>query len=105
MIVTSRNKSVEFVTFCGAEWSRRGHAGTIQEGVRNGLTRTMSTTPRIDSAIPGQPPDFGSVMSHIPNTIDRFFDLYAEFWQNGVVDPHLKEMTRLRNARITDCGY
>jgi hypothetical protein len=65
----------------------------------------MSTTPRIDSAISGQAPDFGSVMSHIPNTMGRFFDLYAEFWQNGVVNPHLKEMTRLRNARITDCGY
>jgi hypothetical protein len=65
----------------------------------------MSTTPRIDSAIPGQPAEFGSVMSHIPNTTGRFFDLYAEFWQHGVVSPHLKEMTRLRNARITDCGY
>jgi hypothetical protein len=44
-------------------------------------------------------------MSHVPNTTGRFFDLYAEFWQHGVVSPHLKEMTRLRNARITDCGY
>ena len=44
-------------------------------------------------------------MSHVPNTIGSFFALYAEFWQNGVVPPVLKEMTRLRNARVTDCGY
>jgi len=65
----------------------------------------MSTQPRIGSAVPGAAADFGSVMSHIPNTTARFFELYAEFWQNGVVPPTLKEMTRLRNARITDCGY
>ena len=65
----------------------------------------MSTTPRIDSALPGQPAHFGSVMSHVPDTIGRFFELYSEFWQNGIVPPELKEMTRLRNARVTDCGY
>ena len=65
----------------------------------------MSTKPRIESAISGQPAEFATVMSHTPNGTARFFDLYAEFWQRGIVDPHLKEMTRLRNARITDCGY
>ena len=65
----------------------------------------MSTKPRIQSAIPGAPADFGTVMSHVPNVTARFFELYAEFWQRGVVAPALKEMTRLRNARITDCGY
>ncbi len=65
----------------------------------------MSTTPRIQSAIAGQPAEFATVMGHIPDTTGRFFDLYAEFWQRGIVDPDLKEMTRLRNARITDCGY
>jgi hypothetical protein len=34
-----------------------------------------------------------------------FFGVYAEFWQNGVVAAEVKEMTRLRNARMTDCGY
>ena len=65
----------------------------------------MSTTPRIESAIPGRTAEFATVMSHIPEATGRFFELYAEFWQRGVVDPQLKEMTRLRNARITDCGY
>lgn len=65
----------------------------------------MSTKPRIASAIAGADADFGSVMSHIPETTGRFFELYAEFWQNGVVPVALKEMTRIRNARVTDCGY
>ena len=65
----------------------------------------MSTTPRIESAIPGQPAHFGSVLSHTPDVIGNFFALYGEFWQNGVVSPVLKEMTRLRNARVSDCGY
>ena len=65
----------------------------------------MSTKPRIASAVPGADADFGSVMSHIPNTTGRFFELYGAFWQHGVVPPALKEMTRMRNARITDCGY
>ncbi len=65
----------------------------------------MSTTPRIAAADPNQAADFGSVMAHTPEIIGRFFELYAEFWQNGVLAPELKELTRLRNARITDCGY
>ena len=44
-------------------------------------------------------------MSHAPNTMMRFFETYGEFWQNGVVAQEVKEMTRMRNARITDCGY
>ena len=32
-------------------------------------------------------------------------DLYAEFWQRGILSQEIKEMTRIRNARITDCGY
>jgi hypothetical protein len=65
----------------------------------------MSTKPRIPSAIAGQPASFATVMDHAPGTTARFFDLYGEFWQRGVADVSLKEMTRLRNARITDCGY
>ena len=65
----------------------------------------MSTRPRMPSAIPGQPPGFGSVMAHVPKLAGLFFDLYGEFWRNGVADPAIKEMTRIRNARITDCGY
>ena len=65
----------------------------------------MSTKPRIAPAVPGVPADFGSVMSHVPTTTARFFELYGEFWQRGIVPVDLKEMTRLRNARVTDCGF
>lgn len=65
----------------------------------------MSTIPRIPSAIAGQAEDFASVTAHAPDVMARFFDLYAEFWQHGIVGAEIKEMTRLRNARITDCGY
>ncbi|MDC0069000.1 hypothetical protein OAL10_09450 [Gammaproteobacteria bacterium] len=65
----------------------------------------MSTTPRIDSAIPGAPSEFGTVMSHAPDIIAKFGELYAEFWQQGLISQEVKEMTRIRNARITDCGF
>ena len=40
-----------------------------------------------------------------PELRQRFSDLYGEFWCNGQVAHDLKEVLRLRNARITDCGY
>ena len=64
----------------------------------------MSTTPRIPPAV-GDDANFGSVMAHQAELIGRFFELYAHFWQQGAVPAPLKELTRLRNARITDCGY
>jgi hypothetical protein len=45
------------------------------------------------------------VLAHAPEVMDRFGTLYATFWQQGLVSSVLKEMTRIRNARITDCGY
>lgn len=65
----------------------------------------MATTPRLNSAIAGAPADFGSVMSHAPQLIERFGELYAQLWQQGELPADLREMTRLRNARVTDCGY
>jgi hypothetical protein len=65
----------------------------------------MSTNPRVSSAIPGRPADFGSVLAHQPEIASRFADLYARFWQQGEVSQRIKEITRIRNARITDCGF
>jgi hypothetical protein len=31
--------------------------------------------------------------------------VYGQFWSHGVLDHPTKETVRLRNARITDCGY
>ncbi len=65
----------------------------------------MSTTARVSSAIPGKPADFGTVLAHRPEMASRFADLYAHFWQQGRVSQRIKEITRIRNARITDCGF
>ena len=65
----------------------------------------MSTVPRVPSALPGIEPEFLSVMAHTPGIIESFGSLYADFWQRGLIGQEVKEMTRIRNARITDCGF
>ena len=65
----------------------------------------MSTLPRVESADPNQPASFATVLSHTPVTATRFFELYTEFWQRGVSPVDVREMTRMRNARVTDCGF
>jgi len=65
----------------------------------------MSTKARVSSAFPDRPADFGSALAHQPEMASRFADLYAHFWQQGRVSQRIKEITRLRNARITDCGF
>lgn len=65
----------------------------------------MSTRPRVSSALPGQPPHFGSVMAQQPDLLARFGALYAAFWSEGVLPHRIKEVARIRNARITDCGF
>jgi hypothetical protein len=64
----------------------------------------MSSLPRVPSGVPGTPADFYSVFQHQPEFAARFGALYAEFWQSEVVSQRIKEVVRLRNARITDCG-
>lgn len=65
----------------------------------------MSTVPRVESAVADEPASFATVLAHTPDTTAKFFDLYAEFWQRGVLPQPVKEMTRLRNARVTDCAF
>ncbi len=65
----------------------------------------MSTHPRLPSAVAGQPESFATVTAHAGEVMARFFELYGTFWQSDVVDARLKELTRVRNARVTDCGY
>lgn len=40
-----------------------------------------------------------------PEALMRFLHLYGLLWSHGEVDHRAKEVARLRNARITDCGY
>lgn len=65
----------------------------------------MSTVPRVPSAVPDRPAAFRTVFAHQPSLLEAFSALYGTFWSHGQVDHVTKEMTRLRNARITDCGY
>ena len=65
----------------------------------------MSTKPRVESALPGEALSFATAMMHAPDILGHFGELYADFWQRGIISQEVKEMTRIRNARITDCGY
>jgi hypothetical protein len=52
-----------------------------------------------------EPPE-GSMnfLEHDAELYDRFNDFYGALWSEGTVDQPTKEVGRLRNARITDCG-
>ena len=65
----------------------------------------MSTTPRASSAVPGEPPHFGSVLAHQPALAQAFAELYGRFWDSDVLAARLKEVARMRNARVTECGF
>ena len=55
----------------------------------------MSSTPRVRTQVFGVDEGF----------MGSFRALYGEFWSRGVLDEPAKEIARLRNARITDCGF
>jgi alkylhydroperoxidase family enzyme len=65
----------------------------------------MSTIPRVSSAVPGEPPHFGSVLAHQPEIAQSFFALYGRFWGSDVLAARIKEVARMRNARVTECGF
>jgi alkylhydroperoxidase family enzyme len=65
----------------------------------------MSTTPRVPSAVPGEPAKFATVFAHRPDLAAAFFRLYGTLWSEGIVPQTIKETARMRNARVTDCGY
>lgn len=65
----------------------------------------MSTIPRVSSAVPGEPAHFGSVLAHQPAIAARFSELYGAFWGSDVVAARIKEVARMRNARVTQCGF
>ena len=65
----------------------------------------MSSTPRVPSAIEGADASFGTALAHQPGLAMAFGRLYGTLWSHGVVDHVTKETIRLRNARVTDCGF
>ena len=46
-----------------------------------------------------------SVLAHQPELLAAFQRLYGTLWSHGVLDQPTKEVARLRNARVTGCGY
>lgn len=64
----------------------------------------MATTPRLSSAIEGKSASSRSIMAHSPKVRAAFDQMYGTLWSRGAVDADVKELVRLRNARVTDCG-
>ncbi|HEY0302518.1 MAG TPA: carboxymuconolactone decarboxylase family protein [Rhizomicrobium sp.] len=46
-----------------------------------------------------------SPLNHQPELWAAFMRLYGTLWSRGVLDHPTKEVARLRNARVTGCGY
>jgi AhpD family alkylhydroperoxidase len=59
----------------------------------------MSSTPRIAAST------LKEAFALEPDVFDAFWDLYGTLWMDGQLDHATKEMARMRNARVTDCGY
>jgi hypothetical protein len=52
-----------------------------------------------------QHPIRGDALGTQPEAIAAFWRLYGQLWSHGTVEHAVKEIARIRNARITDCGY
>ncbi len=60
----------------------------------------MSSQPRVPPVGAGK----ASRLAHVPELEAAFWKLYGEFWSNGALDHRTKEVARIRNARVTNCG-
>lgn len=47
----------------------------------------------------------GGVLRLQPALCDAFLAYYGDLWSRGVLVHTLKEIVRIRNARLVDCGY
>jgi AhpD family alkylhydroperoxidase len=47
----------------------------------------------------------GSVLAEQPEALMGFLRLYGTLWSHGQLPQSVKEVARLRNARVTDCAY
>ncbi len=64
----------------------------------------MSTTPRLESSAQGKSQNIRTVMGHSPKVREAFDTMYATLWSHGAAPVDVKELIRLRNARVTGCG-
>lgn len=47
----------------------------------------------------------GGVLRLQPALCEAFLAFYGDVWSRGVLSHTLKEIVRIRNARLVDCGY
>jgi hypothetical protein len=65
----------------------------------------MSTTPRLPAAIDGEQPTFTTVFKGWqPELMALFAEVNGTLWSHGEIDHPTREVTRIRNARVTACG-
>ena len=63
-------------------------------------------SPRVAApAVRGGDAISASVLAHQPELLAAFQRLYGTLWSHGALDQPTKEVARLRNARVTGCGY
>jgi AhpD family alkylhydroperoxidase len=55
--------------------------------------------------MPARHPIRGDVLAEQPEAMNAFWRLYGLLWSHGTVDHTVKEVARLRNARVTGCAY
>ena len=55
--------------------------------------------------MPARHPIRGDVLGEQPEAMTAFWRLYGVLWSHGSVDHTVKEVARLRNARVTGCAY
>ncbi len=67
-------------------------------------TRARVSPPKLAEGAQGDPVR-SSPLAHQPEALDAFTKLYGVLWSHGVVDHPTKELARLRNARVTGCGF
>src|SRR5678815_525340 len=57
------------------------------------------------SGPPNDDPALHGPLGHQPGLWQAFQRLYGTLWSRGVLDHATKEVARLRNARVTGCGF
>lgn len=48
---------------------------------------------------------FLRVLAHDPNSIEVFYEAWDKIFYGGQLDHSLKEIVRVRMARLRNCGY
>jgi uncharacterized protein with von Willebrand factor type A (vWA) domain len=64
----------------------------------------MATTPRLPSAVAGKRATARTVYAHAAELKSTFDAMYAVLWRPDELSEAIKELVRLRNARVTACS-